>query len=234
MTYLAAVVILQRDACSRAIATVLFYFQPYSSRVFPWRSDCFAQASRLLRHFICRLWPAALVAGRHAVRDHRRDHPHAKYFVEQCRARDPESSPRKIAHTQRHRSRIVRPPGRAHLFLRLLPAKSQETEGFCALLASGISRLAGQNVSRSDRGPPRAAPWRSRRILERHQLAGPQHSYEYVRLFFERSLPPDVPLYNEFHALIVQTGKDYCRARNPRCDQCPLHGFLPERTPAAS
>jgi len=74
----------------------------------------------------------------------------------------------------------------------------------------------------------------TRRILERHQLAGPQHSYEYVRLFFERSLPPDVPLYNEFHALIVQTGKDYCRARNPRCDQCPLHGFLPERTPAAS
>src|SRR5713226_9912275 len=74
----------------------------------------------------------------------------------------------------------------------------------------------------------------TRRILERHQLADPQHSYEYVRLFFERSLPPDVPLYNEFHALIVQTGKDYCRARNPRCDQCPLHGFLPERTPADS
>jgi endonuclease III related protein len=72
----------------------------------------------------------------------------------------------------------------------------------------------------------------TRRILERHQLAASQHSYEDVRLFFERSLPPDVPLYNEFHALIVQTGKDYCRARNPRCDQCPLHGFLPERTPA--
>ncbi len=74
----------------------------------------------------------------------------------------------------------------------------------------------------------------TRRILERHQLAGPKHSYEDVRLFFERSLPPDVPLYNEFHALIVQTGKDYCRKRNPRCDQCPLQDFLPERTPAAS
>ena len=74
----------------------------------------------------------------------------------------------------------------------------------------------------------------TRRILERHQLAGPKHSYEDVRLFFERSLPPDVPLYNEFHALIVQTGKDYCRKRNPRCDQCPLQDFLPERTPPAS
>jgi endonuclease III related protein len=73
----------------------------------------------------------------------------------------------------------------------------------------------------------------TRRILERHRLASPRESYEDLRLFFERSLPPDAPLYNEFHALIVQTGKDYCRARNPHCDQCPLLSFLPEGTPAA-
>src|SRR5260370_37339999 len=140
LTYLAALVILQKRCLLASNGNRLFYFPPHSSRVFPWRCECLAQASRLLRHFICRLWPAALVAGRHAVRDHRRGYPHAKYFVEQCRTRDPETSPREIAHTQRHRSRIVRPPGRAHPFLRLLPAKSEETEGFCALLASGIDR----------------------------------------------------------------------------------------------
>src|SRR4029077_19075640 len=74
----------------------------------------------------------------------------------------------------------------------------------------------------------------ARRMLERHRLAAPKHSYEELRQFFERKLPADVPLYNEFHALIVRTGKDYCRASNPRCEKCPLHRFLPERMPAAS
>ncbi len=72
----------------------------------------------------------------------------------------------------------------------------------------------------------------TRRMLERHQLSAPQHSYEEIRRLFESSLPPDVPLYNEFHALIVRTGKEHCRASNPRCGECPLHAFLPERTPA--
>jgi endonuclease-3 related protein len=74
----------------------------------------------------------------------------------------------------------------------------------------------------------------ARRMLERHHLAEPKHSYEEVRQLFERSLPADVPLYNEFHALIVRTGKDYCRASNPRCEECPLVHFLPDRMPAAS
>src|SRR6266478_6257329 len=72
----------------------------------------------------------------------------------------------------------------------------------------------------------------TRRMLERHQLSAAQHSYEEIRRLFESSLPPDVPLYNEFHALIVRTGKEHCRASNPRCGECPLHAFLPERTPA--
>jgi endonuclease-3 related protein len=73
----------------------------------------------------------------------------------------------------------------------------------------------------------------ARRMLERHQLAEPKHSYEELRHVFERSLPADAPLYNEFHALIVRAGKDYCRATNPRCEECPLVHFLPDRMPAA-
>ena len=82
----------------------------------------------------------------------------------------------------------------------------------------------------------------SRRILERHNLAQAKHSYEDIRQLFERSLSADaaVPnaaqrdaaLYNEFHALIVHTGKHYCHARNPRCDECALNHLLPERNPA--
>jgi len=68
----------------------------------------------------------------------------------------------------------------------------------------------------------------TRRMLERHGLAEPTHSYEEIRQVFERSLPSDAPLYNEFHALIVRNGKEYCRTSNPGCSECPLHSLLPQ------
>jgi endonuclease-3 related protein len=78
----------------------------------------------------------------------------------------------------------------------------------------------------------------ARRILERHGLAETKHSYEEIRRLFERSLPRSVALYNEFHALIVHTGKHYCRASNPRCGECALNSLLPgqqlERIASAS
>jgi endonuclease-3 related protein len=74
----------------------------------------------------------------------------------------------------------------------------------------------------------------TRRMLERHGLTETEQRYEDIRQLFERSLPPDAALYNEFHALIVHTGKHYCRARNPRCDECALNFLLPERIAGAS
>jgi endonuclease III related protein len=73
----------------------------------------------------------------------------------------------------------------------------------------------------------------TRRLLERHQLATPAHRYDEIRELFERSLSSDAALYNEFHALIVRTGKEYCRTRNPRCNECPLHSFLPHAMQAS-
>ena len=75
----------------------------------------------------------------------------------------------------------------------------------------------------------------TRRILERHghQLDFVRNgksrpfSYEQIRQLFERNLPRDPQLYNEFHALIVQTGKQHCRPKNPNCSDCPLKTFLP-------
>lgn len=67
----------------------------------------------------------------------------------------------------------------------------------------------------------------TRRVLERHGLAHPRATYEEIRALFEASLPADTQLYNEYHALIVHTGKNHCRARNPLCATCPLRSFLP-------
>jgi endonuclease-3 related protein len=67
----------------------------------------------------------------------------------------------------------------------------------------------------------------TRRILSRHGLANGKEDYDEIRVMFENQLPRDVQLYNEFHALIVNTGKKWCRTRIPLCTQCPLAKFLP-------
>ncbi|HET7106586.1 MAG TPA: hypothetical protein VFI38_07240 [Candidatus Acidoferrum sp.] len=67
----------------------------------------------------------------------------------------------------------------------------------------------------------------TRRILHRHGLATGKEPYEALRALFENSLPADPQLFNEFHALIVLTGKNHCRARAPLCSQCPLGSLLP-------
>jgi endonuclease III related protein len=68
----------------------------------------------------------------------------------------------------------------------------------------------------------------TRRIVERHGLATSKHSYEGLRSLFESSLPREAQLFNEFHALIVYTGKHHCRKTNPVCSACPLEVFLPD------
>jgi endonuclease-3 related protein len=59
------------------------------------------------------------------------------------------------------------------------------------------------------------------RIAMRHRLIEPEADYEQLRDFFESNLPQDVQLFNEFHALLVRTGKEFCRPI-ARCPGCPL------------
>lgn len=61
----------------------------------------------------------------------------------------------------------------------------------------------------------------TRRVFSRLGLLDGESGYEHLRAAFERALGPDVPLYNEYHALIVRHGKDVCRTR-PRCGGCVL------------
>lgn len=62
----------------------------------------------------------------------------------------------------------------------------------------------------------------TRRILSRHGLAAADLGYAPLQAIFSRALPPDAALFNEFHALLVRLGKEYCRPRHPRCPDCPL------------
>jgi endonuclease-3 related protein len=65
----------------------------------------------------------------------------------------------------------------------------------------------------------------TRRILQRHGLTATGSSYAGIQRFFMNHLPPEAPLYNQFHALFVNTGKTFCR-KSPRCDGCPLHSLI--------
>ncbi len=67
----------------------------------------------------------------------------------------------------------------------------------------------------------------TRRVLARHGLASGRENYEEIRALFERSLPRDVAIYNEYHALLVHIGKQHCRKARALCDGCALQPFLP-------
>ena len=49
---------------------------------------------------------------------------------------------------------------------------------------------------------------------------GIEGNYGELQSLFEDSLPQDVPLYKEFHALIVEYGKQFCGKK--RCAECIL------------
>ncbi len=60
------------------------------------------------------------------------------------------------------------------------------------------------------------------RFTERF-FAKQRMGYVEVKDFFESQLPKDVQLFNEFHALLVEFGKQYCK-RKPNCRKCFLKG----------
>nr|VFK55417.1 MAG: DNA-3-methyladenine glycosylase III [Candidatus Kentron sp. TUN]VFK55529.1 MAG: DNA-3-methyladenine glycosylase III [Candidatus Kentron sp. TUN]VFK61664.1 MAG: DNA-3-methyladenine glycosylase III [Candidatus Kentron sp. TUN] len=61
----------------------------------------------------------------------------------------------------------------------------------------------------------------TRRIFSRLEILDGDLPYEVLRSEIEGALPADSKLFNQYHALIVQHGKDICRKR-PRCAQCCL------------
>jgi endonuclease-3 related protein len=68
----------------------------------------------------------------------------------------------------------------------------------------------------------------TRRLFQRLGLIRGDEKYEQLRQWFETSLAADVPLFNEYHALIVAHAKNVCRPR-PRCAMCKLGTLCPAR-----
>ncbi len=65
----------------------------------------------------------------------------------------------------------------------------------------------------------------TRRFMSRHQMVPADIAYAPLQKIFLSHLNPDVQTFNEYHALIVQLGKSYCRSK-PLCEGCPLAPML--------
>lgn len=64
----------------------------------------------------------------------------------------------------------------------------------------------------------------TKRILSRHGVLPYEKGYVDFQKLFMRHLPADAPFYNQYHAMFVNIGKEFCR-RRPLCDSCPLNGW---------
>lgn len=64
----------------------------------------------------------------------------------------------------------------------------------------------------------------TKRILHRHHVVPEDITYHELQEIFHGNFQPEVRLYNEYHALLVMLGKDYCKPK-PKCKKCPLTGI---------
>ncbi|MFC1757346.1 endonuclease III domain-containing protein [Planctomycetota bacterium] len=65
------------------------------------------------------------------------------------------------------------------------------------------------------------------RMVKRHEWVDEEADYYAIKDYFESQLNSDTQLFNEYHALIVQLGKSFCKPK-PVCQECPLCDLLPE------
>jgi len=61
----------------------------------------------------------------------------------------------------------------------------------------------------------------TKRVLQRHKLIPDKATYHEIQELFHKNLPKDTALFNEYHALFVRLGKEYCKPK-PKCEGCPL------------
>jgi endonuclease III related protein len=62
----------------------------------------------------------------------------------------------------------------------------------------------------------------TKRILLRHDFINADSDYDEIQNLFMKSLKKDVKLFNEYHALLVRLGKEFCLKSKPKCNICPL------------
>jgi endonuclease-3 related protein len=79
----------------------------------------------------------------------------------------------------------------------------------------------------------------TKRIFSRHGWCAPTATYHELQDLCAARLnhKPDSEMldyWQDFHAQLVAVGNGFCRARHPRCEECPLRPLLPNGKPAGA
>ena len=53
--------------------------------------------------------------------------------------------------------------------------------------------------------------------------------YNQLQNLIQSQIPSDLEIYKEFHALIVELGKKYCKKKNPVCLHCPIKSLCDKK-----
>ena len=143
--------------------------------------------------------------------------------------------------TQRELAELIRPAGyynvKARRLREFLNFLFKEYQGSVAKMSSvDTRRLRRQLLCVKGIGPETAdsillyalekpvfvVDAYTKRIFARHRFVSQGSGYDEVQKLFMRHLKKDTRLFNEYHALIVRLGKDFCLKNKPRCAVCPL------------
>ncbi|MFH1837012.1 MAG: hypothetical protein ABH862_02700 [Candidatus Omnitrophota bacterium] len=62
----------------------------------------------------------------------------------------------------------------------------------------------------------------TKRIFGRHGLIKDGASYDDVQCLVHKEFPRKIKKMNQFHALLVETAKNFCKKNDPMCGKCPL------------
>jgi endonuclease-3 related protein len=76
----------------------------------------------------------------------------------------------------------------------------------------------------------------TRRIFSRHQWCAADVEYDDLQQFCQRHVGDGdnglLDYWQDYHAQLVNVGKNFCKRRDPLCEQCPLRSLLSSATPA--
>ena len=191
---------------------------------------------------------------RFAVRNHGRRSARAEHGVAERRAGDRESTRSRRHGAARAVCAAARRIGRADPPGRLLPGESQAAAKPAEIRRRRVRRLAGRYVSHRFGHAARAAARRSTASARKRPTqfcstpAACRRSWstrtptafwpatagsattpatKKSRSYSNPACPPTRALYNEYHALLVRVGKDYCRRRMPEVRSVPVGCMLP-------
>ncbi|NTV13043.1 MAG: endonuclease III domain-containing protein [Desulfobulbaceae bacterium] len=203
---------------------------------------------RLLAHFGPQLWwpgdtPLEIMVG--AVLTQNTNWENVEKAIANLKAADLLDLQRLAATPTGTLAELIRPSGyynlkavRLHNLIRAITAEHDSLESFFAadretlretlLAVKGIGPETADSILLYAGGfPVFVIDAYTHRLLLRHDLIWEETDYYEMQELFLQELPEDAALFNEYHALIVRVGKEFCRKTKPRCGECPLKELLP-------